>query len=135
MKPPPDVYFRSEGNLLLWKPRGVLNERIVNQIIAFVRDEEAKSDANKLRFIDSSELTAVDLNFRYVFHVALYRRMSRIGRPTIKSAFYVEDPAFEHYFKLHALLTAHSPLQVRLFKEREDAAKWLNVPVESLQAP
>jgi hypothetical protein len=135
MKPPPDVYFRSEGNLLLWKPRGVLNERIVNQIIAFVRDEEAKSDANKLRFIDSSELTAVDLNFRYVFHVALYRRMSRIGRPTIKSAFYVEDPAFEHYFKLHALLTDHSPLQVRLFKEREDAAKWLNVPVESLQAP
>jgi hypothetical protein len=135
MKPPPDVYFRSEGNLLLWKPRGVLNERIVNQIIAFVRDEEAKSDANKLRFIDSSELTAVDLNFRYVFHVALYRRMSRMGRPTIKSAFYVEDPAFEHYFKLHALLTDHSPLQVRLFKEREDAAKWLNVPVESLQAP
>jgi hypothetical protein len=135
MKPPPDVYFRSEGNLLLWKPRGVLNERIVNQIIAFIRDEEAKSDANKLRFIDSSELTAVDLNFRYVFHVALYRRMSRIGRPTIKSAFYVEDPAFEHYFKLHALLTDHSPLQVRLFKEREDAAKWLNVPVESLQAP
>jgi hypothetical protein len=135
MKPPPDVYFRSEGNLLLWKPRGVLNERIVNQIIAFIRDEEAKSDANKLRFIDSSELTTVDLNFRYVFHVALYRRMSRMGRPTIKSAFYVEDPAFEHYFKLHALLTDHSPLQVRLFKEREDAAKWLNVPVESLQAP
>lgn len=135
MKPPPDVYFRSEGNLLLWKPRGVLNERIVNQIIAFVGDEEAKSDANKLRFIDSSELTAVDLNFRYVFYVALYRRMSRMGRPTIKSAFYVEDPAFEHYFKLHALLTDHSPLQVRLFKEREDAAKWLNVPVESLQAP
>jgi hypothetical protein len=135
MKPPPDVYFRSEGNLLLWKPRGVLNEGIVNQIIAFIRDEEAKSDANKLRFIDSSELTAVDLNFRYVFHVALYRRMSRMGRPTIKSAFYVEDPAFEHYFKLHALLTDHSPLQVRLFKEREDAAKWLNVPVESLQAP
>jgi hypothetical protein len=58
-----------------------------------------------------------------------------MGRPTIKSAFYVEDPAFEHYFKLHALLTDHSPLQVRLFKEREDAAKWLNVPVESLQAP
>ena len=135
MKSPPDIYFREELNLLLWKPRGVLNEKIVNQIIAFIRDEEAVSDANKLRFIDTSELSAVDLNFRYVFHVALYRRMSRMGRSALKSAFLVEDPAFEHYFKLHKMLTNHSPLQVRLFQKPEAAAKWLKVPLESLQAP
>ena len=135
MKTPPDVYFRSDRNLLLWKPRGVLNEKVVNQIIAFVRGEEARSDANKLRFIDTSELTAVELNFRYVFYVALHRRMSRKGRPSIKTACYIEDPAFEHYFKLHALLTNHSSLQVRLFKEPEAAAKWLGVPLAELQAP
>ena len=135
MNPPPDVYFRTQQNLLIWKPRGVLNEKVVNHIIAFVREEEAKSDATKLRFVDASALTAVDLNFRYVFHVALYRRMSRVGRAAIKSAFYIEDPAFEHYFKLHEMLTDHSPLQVRLFKEFEAAAKWLDVPLESLQAP
>ena len=135
MKTPPDVYFRSEFNLLLWKPRGILNEKVINQIIAFTRDEEASSDTKKLRFIDASELTAVELNFRYVFHVALYRRLSRKGRPSIKTACYVEDPAFEHYFKLHALLTNHSSLQVRLFREPAAAAKWLSVPLESLQAP
>ncbi len=135
MKVPPGVYLRSEVNLLLWKPRGVLNEKVVNQIIAFIRDEEAVSDTNKLRFIDTSELSAVDLNFRYVFHVALYRRMSRMGRSALKSAFLVEDPAFEHYFKLHKMLTNHSPLQVRLFQKPEAAAKWLKVPLESLQAP
>ena len=135
MKTPPDVYFRSDRNLLLWKPRGVLNEKVVNQIIAFIRDEEAISDTSKLRFVDTTELSAVELNFRYVFHVALYRRMSRKGRPSIKTAFYVEDPVFEHYFKLHALLTDHSPLQVRLFTELETAAKWLSVPPESLRAP
>jgi len=54
MKTPPDVYFRSEFNLLLWKPRGILNEKVINQIIAFTRDEEASSDTNKLRFIDAS---------------------------------------------------------------------------------
>ena len=135
MKPPPDIYFREELNLLLWKPRGVLNEKVVNQIIAFIRDEEAVSDTNKLRFIDTSELSAVDLNFRYVFHVALYRRMSRMGRSAIKSAFLVEDPAFAHYFKLHKMLTNHSPLDVRLFRKPEAAAKWLKVPLESLQAP
>lgn len=135
MKTPPDLYFREEKKLLIWKPRGVLNERVVNQIIAFIREEEAKSDANKLRFIDTSALNAIDLNFRYVFHVALYRRMSRVGRTTIKSAFYIEDPGFEHYFKLHEILTDHSPLRVRLFKETEAAAKWLGVAPESLQAP
>jgi hypothetical protein len=96
---------------------------------------EANSDANKRRFIDTTNLTIVDLNFRYVFHVALYRRMSRQGRSSIKSAFLIKDPAVEHYFKLHALLTDHSPLEVKLFKEEEAAAKWLNVSINSLRPP
>jgi len=132
---PPDVYFRPDLRLLLWKPRGVLNEKVVNKIIAFIRDAEAKSDASELRFIDTTALTAVDLNFRYVFHVALYRRMSRRGRSVIKSAFLVKEPAFEHYIKLHALLTDHSSLQVKLFNELEAAAKWLDVPSQRLHSP
>jgi len=59
--------------------------------------------------------------------------MSRAGRPSIKSAFFIMDPALAHYFKLHALLTDHSPLQVKLFEEKEQAAKWLGVPMESLR--
>ena len=134
MKIPSDVKFQSELNLLLWKPRGVLNETKVNQILAFIREEEAQNQRSERRFIDTSDLTEVDLNFRYVFHVALYRRLSRKGRPRIKSAFFVKNPAFAHYIKLHALLTDHSPLQVRLFKEQKAAAQWLDIPLESLAA-
>jgi hypothetical protein len=133
VKPPPDVSFRPELGLLLWKPRGLLDEKAVNEILAFIADQETRSVANDLRFVDTTELTAVDLNFDYVFHVALYRRLTRQGRPVIKSAFFVNDEALSHYFKLHALLTDHSPLKVRIFKEREAAAKWLNVSVGSLQ--
>ena len=135
MKLPPDIYFRPDLCLLLWKPRGVLDEKVINRIIAFIRDAEAKSDASKLRFVDTTALSAIELNFRYVFHVAIYRRMSRKGRAPIKSAFLVQEPEFEHYFKLHALLTNHSPLQVRLFKKLEDAAAWLEVPSERLLSP
>ena len=134
MKIPSDVKFQTELNLLLWKPRGVLNETKVDQILAFISEEEAQNQRSERRFIDTSDLTDVDLNFHYVFHVALYRRMSRQGRATIRSAFFVKDPAFEHYIKLHALLTDHSPLQVRLFKEQKAAAEWLDVPIESLAA-
>lgn len=134
MKIPPDVEFESALNLLLWKPRGVLDEKTINRILAFIREEESQNQTSERRFIDTTDLTDIDLNFHYVFHVALYRRLSRQGRPQIKSAFFVKNPAFEHYVKLHALLTDHSPLQVRLFKEQEAAAKWLDVPLESLAA-
>lgn len=135
MKVPPDIFFRPDLHLMIWKPRGLLNEKVVNQIIGFLREEEATADAHRLRFTDTSEVTAIELNFRYVFHVALHRRMTRTGQPAIKSAFYVENPGFEHYFKLHELLTSSSPLKVKLFEDREAAAEWLGVPVESLQAP
>jgi hypothetical protein len=135
MELPPRIHFRSELGLLLWKPRGILNEKVVNKILAFIGEQEALSDANEVRFIDTTALTAIELNFRYVFHIALYRRLTRGGRASIKSAFFVKEKAFAHYFKLHALLTDHSPLQVRIFKEREAAAKWLGVPVDALDAP
>ena len=133
MNLPPDIFFKPEIHLLVWRPRGLLNEKVVNQIIVFIRDVEARSDDNELRYIDASELTAVALNFHYVFHVALYRRMSRIGKRSIKSAFLVKNPEFEHYFKLHALITDHSPLQVRLFGDPKSAAEWLDVSLKSLQ--
>jgi hypothetical protein len=135
MQLPLDAQFREDLGLLFWKPRGVLTEKVVNQILAFIGEREALSDANELRFIDTTALTEIDLNFQYVFHIALYRRLSRMGRRTIKSAFLVQDDALGHYFKLHALLTNHSPLRVRIFKEREAIAKWLNVPIALLDIP
>jgi len=135
MKTPPDIYFRPEVGLLVWNPHGILDEKVVNRILVFIREEEAQTDGNELRFIDTTTLTAVELNFRYVFHVALYRRMSRQGRRSLKSAFLIKDQAFAHYFKLHALLSDHSPLHVRLFENKDAAAKWLNVSLESLRHP
>jgi hypothetical protein len=129
---PPDVQFREDLHLLIWKPQVVLNESSTNRILAFISDEEARSAANELRFIDTSGLTAVDLNFRYVFHIGLYRRLTRMTRPAVKSAFFVSEPAFSHYFKLHAVMTDHSRLKVKLFDHRAAAAKWLKVPVEVL---
>jgi hypothetical protein len=82
-----------------------------------------------------STLDAVDLSFKYVFHVALYRRLSRAGRETLKSAFLVTTPEMARYIKLHALMTDRSPLQVSIFTERNAAAKWLGVSIEILTPP
>jgi hypothetical protein len=35
---------------------------------------------------------------------------------------------------LHAVLTQGSPINVRVFQKREEAAQWLGVPIERLAA-
>ena len=86
------------------------------------------------RFSDLSAVESFHLTFKYVFHVALYRRLSYVGRERIKSAFLVTHPEAVHLIRIHAIMTDHSPLEVEMFEQYAAAAKWLGVPVESLMA-
>ena len=101
-------------------------------MVEFIEAVEKRNSKPLNRFADLSALDAVDLNFDFVFHVALGRRLSAAPRPAVKSAFYVTSPDSAHYAKLHAVLTDYSPLDVALFTDRAAAAKWLGVPVEAL---
>ena len=132
MKVPAHVLFRRDHSLILWKPRGILDQTIVNEIVLFIETAEKKCKEPFNRFSDLSGLDAVDLNFKFVFDVALNRRLSYGSNPSIKSAFYVTSPATTHYVKLHKLLTDYSPIGVRLFTDTAEAAKWLSVPPEVL---
>ena len=132
MKLPAHVLFRKEVSLILWKPRGVLVQSTVNEIVEFIEAVEKRNSKPFNRFNDLSVLDAVDLNFDFVFHVALGRRLSAAPKPAVKSAFYVTSEVPTHYAKLHAVLTDYSPLDVALFTDRVAAAKWLGVPLEAL---
>jgi hypothetical protein len=134
MSLPPDVQFVDGAQLLVWRPRGILDQRKVDKIIAFVTEQENRFGKSFNRFTDISRLDSVDLNFNYVFHVALYRRLSRRDRTIIKSAFLVPNAEVSRYVRLHALLTDYSPLKVRIFKEYAVAAEWLGVPVALLKS-
>jgi hypothetical protein len=132
MKPPEEVEFLEEAHLLIWRPRGILDEAAVNKVLVDLLRREAMAAKPFNRFSDLSAVESFHLTFRYVFHVALHRRLTYAGRGPIKSAFYVTNPEAAHLVKIHALLTDHSPLHVEMFEEREPAAKWLGVPVEWL---
>ena len=100
---------------MLWKPHGILDEGIVNEIVAFIDLAEERASKPFNRFADLSALDMVDLNFKFVFHIALHRRLVSASHSPVKSAFYVTSPATAHYAKVHAMLTDHSPLDVALF--------------------
>ena len=132
MKPPAAVEFLEEAHLLVWRPRGILDEAAVNKVLVDLLRREAMAAKPFNRFCDLSAVESFHLTFKYIFHVALHRRLSYAGRGPIKSAFYVTHPEAAHLVKIHALMTDYSPLNVEMFEEREAAAKWLGVSVESL---
>jgi len=132
MKPPPDVLFHHDLRLMVWRPRGTVNEKAINKILEFMGKKETASHEPFNRFTDASLVESVDLNFRYIFHVSLFRRLSYMGWP-VKSAILVTREELLHYSKLHQILTQGSPIRVRIFQERADAAKWLGVSLETLE--
>jgi hypothetical protein len=132
MKLPPEVQFHEDIRLLIYKPCGVLNEQSVDKIVSIIGDLEAKLQEPFNRFFDTLGHDEVELNFRYVIQVSLYRVLSYGDRPPVKSAILATDTTIGHYCQLHAIITEESPINVRIFQKREDVAKWLGVPIERL---
>ena len=81
MKLPAHVLFRKDLSLMLWKPRGILDESTVNEMVEFIETVEERNGPPLNRFIDLSALETVDLNFEFVFHVALGRRLRPCPSP------------------------------------------------------
>jgi len=134
MKLPPDVEFYEDIRLIVWRPRGLVNKAAVNKIITVLGELETAHKEPFNRFCDTMGADAVDLNFEYIIHVSLYRRSFYGKRPPIKSAILATDATLIHYGKVHALLTQGSPINVRVFQDRKEAAKWLGVPIATLVA-
>ena len=132
MKLPPDVQFHEGLRLLVYRPRGSLNEASVNKIIRVIGELEAKLKEPFNRFFDTLGHDEVELNFKYVIQVSLYRRLSYANRPPIRSAILATDSTIIHYGRLHALLTQGSPINVRIFQDRQEAAQWLKAPIALL---
>ncbi|HVI82238.1 MAG TPA: hypothetical protein VM717_05790 [Chthoniobacterales bacterium] len=134
LKLPSDVEFYEDIRLLIWRPRGLLNETAVNEVTSVLADLEAKMTEPFDRFSDTLATDEVELNFRHIIHVSLYRRLTYAGRQPVKSAILAADSTIIHYAKLHALMTQGSPIKAQVFHEREAAARWLGVPIERLAA-
>ena len=72
MKLPVDAQFHEDVRLLVWRPRKVLNEAALKQIVTLIGDLEASSENPFNRFTDTTAAEAIDLNFRYVFDALFF---------------------------------------------------------------
>ena len=134
MKLAPDVEFHEDIRLLIYRPHGVIDEQAIKKVISVLEDLEARLREPFNRFSDTLGADEVELNFKYVIQVSLCRRLSYAGHPPVKSAILATDSTIIHYGRLHAVLTQGSPINVHVFKDRQEVAEWLNVPIERLLA-
>ena len=134
MKLPPEIEFHEDIRLLVYRPHGLIDQAAINKIISAIEDLEAATQEPFNRFSDTSETHEVELNFRYVIHVSLHRRLFHKGRAPVKSAILATDSTLVHYARLLALMTQGSSIKVQVFQDRKEAAQWLDVPVELLAA-
>lgn len=131
-KLPPELKFHEDIRLLIYRPRGLLNEAALNRALTALENLEAQLQKPFNRFSDTLAADKVELNFKYVIQFSLHRRLAYAGHPAVKSAILATDSTMIHYAKLHALLTQGSPINVRIFNDRKEAAKWLGVSIERL---
>jgi len=77
LKLPAHVLFRRDLFLILWKPRGILDEATVNEIIAFIEAVEKRSREPLNRFSDLSALMPLILTLIFSFTL----RLAGVSRP------------------------------------------------------
>ena len=93
MKLPPEIEFHADIRLLIYRPHGLMNEEAVNKLVSVIEDLEAEI-ARAFQSILPMQLGSpmkIELNFRYVIHVSLHRRLSYKGRAPVKSAILAND--------------------------------------------
>src|SRR5438874_13645346 len=112
----------------------MLKREAINTIISVIGELEFGLKKPFNRFLDTTAADAVDLNLEYIRSVSLYRRRFYGNRPAIKTAILATDSTVADYGHLHASLTQGSPINVRVFQDRKEAADWLGVPLALLAA-
>jgi len=134
MKLSPEIEFHQDIRLLIYRPKGVINEPEINRVIGVIEGIEAESQEPFNRFSDTLEAHEVELNFQYVIQASLHRRLTHKGRAPVKSAILATDSTLIHYARLLVLVTESSSIKVRVFQDRNEAAQWLGVPLGLLEA-
>ena len=134
MNLPPEIAFHQDIRLLIYRPRGLIDEAAINKVVSAIEKLEAETQEPFNRFSDTTDTHEVELNFKYVIQVSLHLRLSHKGRAPVKSAILATDSTLVHYARLLVLLTEGSSIKVRVFQDRKEAAQWLGVPLELLVA-
>ena len=119
-------------NLVAWQPQGVLDDELLDEIGEWLCHIE-KASAPLKRLVDFSRLTSVAVRTKHVFAFARRRAVQFAGVTPVKSALFSEDWVGFGIARLYENLMKGTPVDARAFRDRANAAVWLDVPAEILK--
>jgi hypothetical protein len=127
----PGVRYHEEWELITLHPKGLLDDKLVDEIVDFILVQEHVVTAPPFhRFTDLSGLKEIRLKVGHVFKVAEERSAAHRGLPPVKSAFFCDKIVGFGIARMYEALMEGSSIHVRAFRDRAAAAEWLGVPVE-----
>jgi hypothetical protein len=129
---PADLRQYPAHSLVAWQPQGVLDDQLLDEIGEWLCDIE-KASAPLKRFVDFSRLTSVAVRTKHVFAFARKRAEQFAGVTPVKSALFSEDWVGFGIALLYENLMKGTPIDARAFRDRANAAAWLDVPAEILK--
>ena len=129
---PADLRHYPAHNLVAWQPQGVLDDQLLDEIGEWAcHIEKVLVPFN--RFVDLSRLTMVAVRTSHVFEFARKRAEEFAGVTPVKSALFSEDWVGFGIAQLYESLMKETPIDARAFRDRANAAVWLDVPAEILK--
>jgi len=129
---PPDLRHYPAHNLVAWQPKGVLDDRLLDEIGEWLcHIEKALLPFN--RFVDFSRLTSIGVRTHHVFEFARKRAEQFAGVTPVKSALFSDDWVGFGIARLYESLMKETSIDAKAFRDRAAAAVWLGVPVEILE--
>jgi hypothetical protein len=127
MPGPAHLRYYAAHRVVAWQPHGVLDDRLLDEIAAWLVTIEKVSLPFK-RFVDFSRLTNVAVRTRHVFKIAELRAKEFAGVAPVRTALFCHEWVGFGIARLYESLMENTPIQARAFRDRGAAAKWLAVP-------
>lgn len=131
----PHMQAHPELRLVTWHPQGLLDDELVNHVVALAEAGEGVAVQPFNRFTNLNGLTGVKLSFGHLYRVSQRRRTAYTCTERVKSAFFCSRGIGYASARIYAALMQGAPIEVRAFQSLEAAAEWLEVPIEILQEP
>lgn len=130
----PQARFHADWQLVTWHPQGVLTEARADRMVEFLETQEPIAGQPFNRFTDMSGYTRIQIGLDHVVRLARHRRQAYRGAP-VKSAICAVRIISLTVARMYEELMRGSRIEVRTFRERNAAARWLGVPPAILQPP
>ena len=123
---PPDLRHYSAYQLVAWRPQGVLDDKLLEDIAEWLFAIEKASLPFK-RFVDFSGLTVVSIRTRHLFEFARKRAEQFAGIAPVRTALYCDDWVGFGIAKLYESLMENTPIEVRVFQNLLSGVTWIPI--------